>query len=115
MLKNEVPLPPKPALKEAVDTILGEWKRFEEDRTLWEYERAELKTRCETQCISRVPGCCAHCSVCCRVGRLEDECRNYEKVKVELMQRVKMLEVCVFTFGGSLTSFSSCPALLLLC
>eukprot|EP00833_Pecoramyces_ruminatium_P006510 jgi/Orpsp1_1/1180542/evm.model.c7180000073821.1 len=48
-----------------------EWRKFEKEKTEWEIERADLKTR---------------------LSFLEGERRGVENLKVDLMRRVKMLE-----------------------
>ncbi|KAG4104009.1 WD40-repeat-containing domain protein [Neocallimastix lanati (nom. inval.)] len=48
-----------------------EWRKFEKEKTEWEIERADLKTR---------------------LSFLEGERRGIENLKVDLMRRVKMLE-----------------------
>ncbi|CAG8492059.1 3591_t:CDS:2 [Acaulospora colombiana] len=51
--------------------LQSEWRRFERDRNEWEIERAEMKAR---------------------IALLEGERRGIEKIKMDLMKRVKMLE-----------------------
>ncbi|CAG8675377.1 4901_t:CDS:10 [Acaulospora morrowiae] len=62
---------PEYTLPGVIHFLQSEWRRFERDRNEWEIERAEMKAR---------------------IALLEGERRGIEKMKVDLMKRIKMLE-----------------------
>ncbi|CAI2180618.1 9848_t:CDS:10 [Funneliformis geosporum] len=65
------PQPPEYTLPGVLHFLQSEWRRYERDRNEWEIERAEMKAR---------------------IALLEGERRGIEKMKTDLMKRVKMLE-----------------------
>lgn len=60
-----------PALKSAIDAILGEYKRYQDDKSSWEYERAQLQVR---------------------ISDVSNELNKAQKAQEVLTERVKLLE-----------------------
>ncbi|CAH1757118.1 13009_t:CDS:10 [Entrophospora sp. SA101] len=60
-----------------------EWRRYERDRNEWEIERAEMKAR---------------------IALLEGERRGIERMKTDLMRRIKMLEYALVKERGKYVS-----------
>jgi len=65
------PSAPPEKVRAAIETLFSEWQNIQSERAQWNLERSQMRAR---------------------IIQLEGEVRNHEKIRMDLVRRVKLLE-----------------------